>query len=76
MKFSLSDLAYLKQIAFFRQDMVKDMLSLGFDKVNIDCIIYTDSIRNADIIQWWIDYGDDEILAGMMLEYLESKLPQ
>jgi hypothetical protein len=73
MKFTLDELVFLKAHAFYRLDMLKDMQAIGISKADTECIVFTDSIKNTDIVQWWIDYGKTE-LGPIMLEYLSSKL--
>lgn len=73
MKFSLDELAFLKAHAFFRQDMLKNMQTIGISKGDAECIAFTESVKNADIVQWWIDYGHTE-WGPMMLKYLSNKL--
>lgn len=69
-KFTLDRLAHLKQVAFFRQDALKDMQALGIDKETALHLIYTESFKNCDIIQWWTDYGDT--FGNEILNYLNS----
>lgn len=70
MKDILDRLAYLKQVAFFRNDAYNKMLKIGISKLDAYCITSAESFKNADIIQWWTDYGDE--FGDEMLKYLET----
>lgn len=72
-KYTLDELAYLKQVAFFRLDMCKEMIAIGIPKEKADYIVFTDSIRKADLIQWWTDYADTD-LGAIMETYLNHML--
>lgn len=73
MKFSLDQLVFLKNVAFYRNDMLEDMQEIGISKSDAECIVFTESVKNCNIVQWWQDYGETE-WGPMMLKYLESQL--
>lgn len=73
MKFSLDELVFLQNTAFFRHDMLEDMQALGISKADAECIVFTEAVKNANIVQWWANYGDTD-WGPMMLQYLQSEL--
>jgi hypothetical protein len=75
--FTLDEMVWLKNVAFFREDAMRDMRDAGILQRDADLIVHTDAFKVADIVGFWQSYHNTYAGAAFekYLAYLLEKRP-
>jgi hypothetical protein len=58
-RYTMEQILHMQEVGMFRDDMRRDMVAMGFPLQVIGDFVWSDAVRNKNIVQLWRDHGRD-----------------